>query len=58
MKKETWVDTWDGWYKEMTPKMEKAGSYSPAAQTSSGWAMFEHWVYCPDAPGKCKCNAN
>ena len=38
------------------PKMEKAGVYSPAANASSGWAEFEHWVYCPDAPGKCKCD--
>ena len=22
----------------------------------SGWQEFEHWVYCPDAPGKCKCD--
>jgi hypothetical protein len=27
----------------------------PALPKDSGWGEFLHWVYCPDAPGKCKC---
>jgi hypothetical protein len=39
----------------MTKKDEKV----PTQQTAKdGWQQFEHWVYCPDSPGACKCKCD
>lgn len=42
------------------PKGQKVLTLKEPAQPvyHDDWQDFLHWVYCPDGPGKCKCEEN